>query len=399
MSSSSSSNDEFRKTHTALIKESQIIKDEIKNAKAQKLRLENDLKIAKGIYDASEAAFMNKIKRFSTMLGGNIRTEADLVEKVKILVEQTKEYEERANKLLQDLDDREFSKTQNLTFVDEANQELAEKKRILSERRDVYELLKKKCEGLEHELNVVRQKKDDIFSSLAPIAAAIGISPSDELFFKKLQKRLNSVNPEFEKALVRLSKEAKIPFTGIYDFNPKKFFDGVTKAFNRISTRISEQKGLEDEVLRRLDALRSQVKVKEEKKDKLKANARQLSSQLDRHGKLNTTSTDHEIRQLEDKIQRMNAKQLSAYRRTIDELGGSKLMSDKSTIDDLVDIQARTLIDLARKIVTERHCKEIENKIGEKNRFTHNMVIIENAADCIIRANRKLMDKFARDFR
>lgn len=391
--SDSSDHSELSHTRANLMQEQQQLKNEIRTAKTQVQRYEHDLEIAQNAYNIGQIAFLQRAKKLAALFGGAIRSDDELIEKVQKLKQEADDYEQKAKQLRIELDNYENTKTQTATLIQTHQDELNRQKDILTKKQGELAKAQELHDAATKDLNYMQQKTTDLINSLMPIAVKIGCKDINDEFFRTLETRLESYNPEFDKPLRKIAKAANVSYNGLKNFNPDQFFDKVVENANNLQSKIDAENKSQQTVIKKISDLEQQIKQKENETQLMIQQIEKLDQELENRRKQHEQKESEEITRIQKKIEASQEKELNHIRRVLEKIGASKLINDRTSLDDAVDIQCSVIIKLARKVQERKHAVLIRDTSAH-DKLQKNVHVIEDVADTIIRSNRILLKKF-----
>lgn len=388
--SDSSSNSELEKTRANLLQEQAQLKKEIRTAKAKAQRFQNDLQMAQDAYNIGEMAFLKRTKKIADLFGGQLKSDEDLILKVQELMREAEENEQKANDLRAELEEHQFAKTQNETMIEDVQNELQKQQESLEKKKGELQKAEALYETATNELNKAKQKKNELLSSLSPIAAALNVNEINEEFFRVLKQRMEQINPVYEKPLRDLAWTSGLELRSLAGNDVVAFLNGVVKVANTLKAQTNEQKRLESEVLAKLEGLKRKTSEKEKEVAILEETAKKLADEIDQRKRIKAEEVKKEQEDIKKRVNEVRMKEFNNIKKVLERMGVSKLLTPDTTIDEAVDIQCSTIMKLARKSVEYKQLYESRDYESRK-RLQKDIGVIGDVADCIISSNRVLL--------
>lgn len=391
--SDSSDGSELSNTRANILQEQQQLKKEILAAKQQVQRYEHDLEIAQNAYNIGEIAFLQRAKKLAQLFGGTIKSDEELIEKVQNLMKEADENEQKAKELRVELEEYQNAKQQNDTLVQTQQNELQKQKDLLSKKKADLAKAQEVYENATNDLNFMQQKTTDLINSLSPVAAAIGCTEINDEFFRILEQRLSSYNPDYDKPLKRIAKAANVSYRGLTGFNPGQFFDKVVDSYNELQNTVNQESNAQNEVKRKMENIDLQIKQKENETETLKQAIAKLEDELNNKKSALAQKDSEQIAEMKKKAEIVRAKELEHVKRVLEKIGAPSLIKDNTSLDDSIDILCSVIMKLARK-VQERKQSALARDSHSQERLQRNIHVIEDTADVIIKSNRLLLKKY-----
>ena len=391
-SDNSSSNSELERTRANLLQEQQQLKKEIRTARAKAQRFQNDLQMAQDAYNIGEMAFLKRTKKIADLFGGQLKSDEDLIEKVQELMKEADENEQKARELRAQLEEQQLAKMKNESMMADAQNELQKQQDFYEKKKGELQKAENLYETATNEYNKAKKKKDDLISSLLPIAQLLGVSEINEDFFNKLQQAMEQMNPAYEDALRELANAAGVQFNGMKGNDVSAFLDNVVKVYCSLQKQANEQKKLENEVISKLDKLKQQVADKEKESAALQNSINNLTSEIEKSKKKKLDAYSLKKTSMQNRLDEIRSKEMNHIKRVLEKMGVAQLLTPETTLDEAVEIQCNSILKMARKVVEiKQGAMNIDYE--SRNRLQKNIGAIGEVADCIITSNRVLLRK------
>lgn len=389
ISSSDSYNDALIKQKAELITENKKMKSENQKLQLQAEGLEHDLQIAQQAFSFAGSTMISRTKRFATLFGCMLKSDEELIQKIQALIKSAEDDERKAIELKNQIDMLTNTQAQDDSKINDAMKSFKFQQSKTSEKQSDLNDHVKILDDINKQIIIEEQNKRDLMTKYQPLADLLNAKSYNGDFFAKLQQKYNSIDPKAQRALSSLADAAGIELPDFNDFNIGQFLDTISYQYEKLQSREQQQSQLNQAVLDRLQRTKDKIN---EKKKKLRILNEYVNSATNQIAKKNDDfqqASQMRNDEVQSKIMSLQTKERKNLT-SVFLFTNQNADPNQISVDDIIQNECSLITETAEKLVKARQEKK-EKVQNSAAKLQKGICVIENAADVLSVANRRLM--------